>query len=436
MILICYSLYFVLNLAIAQENAVTSIEPSVTVGEEPSVTPVLIKKSEDDSVTPDTIIDENSVTPNTIINSEEESVTQAPIKIVKNEPICSIEPKKSTWITMKNWWFHILGHVEQVNCEQNYDDLKRFWPVFQQKFESLSKNFFTLHNLVNKDEIVSDFERCGLYLRELEYANEQISSNQVHQMLAEITHFSSCASKLNQEVIVSDVPETTLIDIKKMMDKSSDLIIKMCSFKEYQLPEYKKYIKKISEECQLLVATTIMLPTEDINFRINRIVKELKKLITQITELQIKIKKITGVDDSNEKEITQHWTKTISIIDQLIAYTKPAGTLMFGINEALMAADIDIQRMEKLDLLELTPFIKSMKTDRLELKIVKKGIRQAYDDANDVKRTLRQQKYALYSFEHRAEQFHNIVKIMKTVVGQLNKTITELKVLSNNEIFQ
>ncbi|MCK5663105.1 MAG: hypothetical protein KAI17_06445 [Thiotrichaceae bacterium] len=337
---------------------------------------------------------------------------------------CTIKPQTTVLTDVKYWWFNMWGTatIGQMVCDKNYNKLKRFWPSFQHSFDKYSQDVFTLHTLVNYDEAASGFENdnCGLHLQALEEAYTKVSTVNINSMLMNLKRFSYCASEMNNEMIESDVPDSTLADLQKMRENSFDVMIKLCSFQTYLLPEYKKYINKSLEACKILVATRIMLPVEDLESRMTRIKEEFKELSVQLVEIQ---KKITSYVSSSETNVLE-WTETMNIIEQIIAYSKPAGTLIFAINKALITAEVNSQRVEEYGEPDNLALIK---TDMEGLIKLKTAIKKAYADANEVKRILRQQKYTHYSFERRTDPFHNIVESMTEVVGKLNQTVRDLK---------
>lgn len=189
----------------------------------------------------------------------------------------------------------------------------------------------------------------------------------------------------------------------------------------------------------LYLVTSTMLHAEDMTSRMGKIQQNFKGLTTQVSDLQKRVTEYVAgatdkanIDDASLAAIDSDWVKTMKIITQVIAYSKPAGTLMFNIDEALMAAEIDIKRMKKSGK-NLSQHIKTMEKDKLELEKVKKNIKRIHKDANEFKKSLRNKRYE-YSYWNRVKQFHYIVETMKEVVGKLNKTVTDLKEVSNHKI--
>lgn len=173
--------------------------------------------------------------------------------------------------------------------------------------------------------------------------------------------------------------------------------------------------------------------------RMDKIRSNFDGLTTQITGLHESITEYAAtavdgvsIDDATEQAMDHDWVTIMNIVTQIIAYSKPTGTLMFDIDEALMAAEIDIKRMENSGK-NLDRLIEGMKKGKTELDKMKKDIDTIHNGANEFKMRLRKDKYE-YSYTKRAEQFHNIVNTMKDVVGGLSKAVSELKGVSNSKI--
>lgn len=145
---------------------------------------------------------------------------------------------------------------KQLNCKK-YDELKTDWQSLQQEFKTTSNSIFTLHNIVNKDELNQDFDKCGCHLIELERASKLSSLLKINGLLKKLKHVHSCLfqmnhNMLNNPLIFDLVSNSMLNSIKQILHNSHDLIIKVCSFREKRLPKYKNYINKLSKGCQLL----------------------------------------------------------------------------------------------------------------------------------------------------------------------------------------
>lgn len=172
---------------------------------------------------------------------------------------------------------------------------------------------------------------------------------------------------------------------------------------------------------------------EEIRNNFDGLTDKIAGLNKRITEYTAMIEGGTEVDDATEQAMDTDWAETMKIVTHIIAYSKPTGTLMFGIDEALMAANIDIKRMENSGKDELNSLIESMKLGRAKLEKLKTDIGQIHNGANEFKMKMRRQKHA-YSYRKRAERFHNIVNTMTEVVGGLSKTVSELKGVSDSEV--
>jgi len=148
-------------------------------------------------------------------------------------------------------------NFEQMKCDESDEELKSSWQSLKQNFDMTLESILILHDIVNKDEIDGEFDKCGCYLIELERAYEQPAISNINGLLEGFKHLYSCLSKrkkerLNNPLYLNLVSNSELRVMGKIINDSYERIVKVCSFREYRIPKYKEYIDKISEGCKQL----------------------------------------------------------------------------------------------------------------------------------------------------------------------------------------